>query len=461
VTDVRPNIVWITLDSVRADHTSLHDYRRDTTPTLAELAAEGVSFSSCFAPGTSTVYSSASFLTGTYPFRNGLRVTNDFLPRQLSTVPELLGAVDYTTACLSRNAYISPGTGLDRGFDRFEWIDSSRMVRAIPFSILLGYALRIRRHSAGFTTDAGKHSTPYIVNRMAYNWLDDLEESEPFFFYLHYNEPHHPYYPPLPYIDRYVDDIAFSLSEATSFAMEMHEHYREWIANGREFTEAEMEALKALYDAEIRYTDEMIGRLVRHIDNRSLGETVVVVTADHGDFFGEKGLLSHVLSVDDAVTWTPLVVRGFDIDVDPETIIQQIDVMQTLLAQAGAKTDQFQGVDLRHGKREYAFTNRAPVRTNTWKPHNPDFDLTRYHADALASVRTQQFRYQKSASRAELYELPDEGTDVSDRYPTERAKLDEVLTEWWKTDGVPVDAEDEDRMTDEMRRQLRDLGYVE
>lgn len=461
MTNTRPNIVWITLDSVRADHTSLQGYRRDTTPNLVALAAEGQSFSACFTPGKSTVYSSASFLTGTYPFRNGLRVTNDFLPSELSTVPELLGAVGYTTACLSRNAFIGPGTGLDRGFDRFEWIDSSRMLRAVPPSILLGYALRIRRHSAGFTTNTGKHSTPYILNRMACEWLDDLKKEEPFFCYLHYNEPHHPYYPPLPYLDLYVDDIEFSLAEAKGFVMEMHSEYRNWIANGREFSDAELETLEAMYDAEIRYTDEMIGRLVSHINDLDLGETVIVITADHGEFFGEKGLLSHVLSIDDAVTWTPLVVHGLDFEVDPDALVQQIDVMQTLLAQAGADTDQFQGIDLRHDQREYVFTNRAPVHTDSWREHNPAFDPDPYHAGELAGVRTKHFRYQKSTSRSELYELPDEQTDVSHDNPEIRAELDRVLTEWWQTEGIPVETTQGSRMTDEMRKQLRSLGYVE
>jgi uncharacterized sulfatase len=457
----RPNIVWLTLDSVRADHTSVHGYRRNTTPFLSELASDGVSFGSCHTPGKSTVYSSGSFLTGTYPFRHGLRITNEYLPEALSTVPELLGDVGYTTACLSRNAFVGPGTGLDRGFDRFEWIDSSRLLTAVPPSVLLGYALRIRSHSAGLTTDAGKHSTPYILNGMARRWLDDLRDEEPFFFYVHYNEPHHPYYPPLPYVDRYLDETEYTPAEAKSFVMEMHREYRNWIANGRELSEAELDVLRAMYDAEIRYTDEMVRAFVDHLDSLDLGETVVVVTSDHGDFFGEKGLLSHVLSLDDPVTWTPLVVRGLDFDVDTEMLVQQIDVVQTLLAQAGAETEQFQGVDLRHETREYAFSNREAVESDFWREYNPSFDPDRYHAGELASVRTKEFRYQKSASRAELYELPDEQTDVSEEYPETRAALDDVLSEWWQTQGVPIETTQGSRMTDEMRKQLRNLGYVE
>jgi len=457
----QPNIVWITLDSVRMDHTTMAGYERDTTPRIAAMAEEGFSHDKCISPGRATPYASASFLTGTYPFRHGLPWANEYLPNELETVPELLNEVGYQTVGLSRNSFVGPGTGLDRGFDRFEWVDSSRFIDAVPLTTLFGWALNIRRHSAGFTTNAGKHSTPYLMNGIAKRWIEDLLNEQPFFFYLHYNEPHHPYYPPLPFLDQYTEDITFTTEEATSFAMKMHREYRSWIANERQLTEDEIDALKALYDAEIRYTDKMVGRLFDYVNSANLNDTVFVVTADHGDYFGEKGLLSHVLAIDDGVTHTPLVVHGMDNLQTNSPVVQQIDLMQSLVEKAGGDTTQFQGFDIRSEKRKYAFTNRAAINESPWKEHNPEFDAGKYHKGKLTSIHTDTFRYQKSEGRAELYDLPDEETDVSDEHPDVAAKLDGALEDWLNTEDDLILGESQSRLDNDMRQQLRDLGYLE
>ncbi|MGZ0745993.1 sulfatase [Haloparvum sp. AD34] len=457
----QPNVVWITLDSVRMDHTTMGGHTRDTTPNISELADSGFSHDTCITPGQGTPYSSGSFLTGTYPFHHGLQLENEYLPEELATVPELLRGVGYRTAGLSRNSFVSPGTGLDRGFDRFEWLNSTRLFNIVPTSVLLKWALNIRQHSAGFTLDAGKHSTPFLMNGIAKRWLNDLSESEPFFLYLHYNEPHHPYYPPLPYLDEYTDDIAFSTEEAASFAMEMHAKYRSWVANDKDLTEEELEALRALYDAEIRYTDEMIGRLFDYTQSLDLEDTVFVITSDHGDFFGEKNLLSHVLSIDDGVTHTPLVVHGLEEIRTDSPVIQQIDVMEALVAEAGGETEQFQGIDIRKETREFAISNRAPIDEETWKEYNSEFDASRFHSGKLTSIHTGKFRYQYSTDKSELFRLPDENHDLSDVFPNVADHLDRKLEEWLSEFGKPVKTTEQSELTNEMQQQLRDLGYVE
>jgi arylsulfatase A-like enzyme len=458
--DTQPNIVWVTLDSVRADHTTMNGYERDTTPRLAEIAQDGVNFETCISAGNGTPVSSASMLTGTYPFRHGLKLTNEFLPDELSTVPELLGEAGYRTACISRNSFLGPGTGLDRGFDRFEWIDSSRFLEAVPKRVLLGWLLNIREHSAGLTLDAGKHATPYLVNGMAKRSLSNLAETEPFFLYLHYNEPHRPYYPPHSYLDEYTDEIAFSTQEAAEFAMDVHERNDALAAGNLDLSDDEWDALHAMYDAEIAYTDEMIGRLFDYVQQLDLEDTIFVVTADHGELLGEKGLLSHVLVIDDAVLRVPMVAHGLE-DVGNHDLIQQLDVMQTIVERAGGDTSQFQGVDLRTETREYAFANRGEIDLKRWRSANPDFDPEPFHVGELASIRSTEFRYLQSEQRGELHKLPDEETDVSDECPDVRDELATVLEEWWETEGTPIESTRESQLDEAMREQLRDLGYAE
>lgn len=459
-----PDIVWVTLDSVRADHTSMDGYRRDTTPNLQRIAkqANGTYFSHCFASGNGTPVSSASILTGTQPSRHGIGSGNEVIPDALPTVPEQLQKVGYRTACISRNSYVSAGTGLNRGFKRFKWISSSSLLREVPKWTLFKWGLNIRRHSAGFTTDPAKHATPFLMNDIAKGWLSELaSEGDPFYCYLHYNEPHRPYHPPLPYLDTYTDEIAADSKEAVEIAMRVHENADDIMSNGCDLSERELEAMKAMYDAEIRYTDECIGRLFDHIQsfNRNV---IFVVTADHGELFCDHGLLAHRLVVTDPVTHVPLVVHGLnDIADSADDVVQHIDISNTLVALAGGSTETFQGVDLRTQTREGAISQRGPEDFELYLKRNPEFNTDRYHSGFLTSYRTLTHRFQTSEDRDELFAPPDEETDVSDEYPEIATDLQQKVSQWLDTNGGRVSTEQESRLTEDMRAQLRDLGYVE
>jgi uncharacterized sulfatase len=460
----RPNVLWITLDSVRADHTPMGGYERDTTPNLQRIADSeaGRYFSNCFAAGIATPLSAASMLTGVFPSRHGHKITNESVPGELDTIPERFRDAGYATAGLSRNSYVSSGTGLDRGFDRFEWLASSTLLDALDPTTLAKYLLNIRRHSAGMTYDTAKHATPYLMNKVGTQWLTDLSDEQPFFAYLHYNEPHRPYYPPKPYLDRYTDDLDISASEAADIAMRIHEEMGEIIAKGGDITETERRALIAMYDAEIAYTDEMIGRLFDHVRSLDMDDTVVVITADHGELFGERGLLAHRFAINDAVTRVPLVVHGLgDVDYPSDELIQHVDVMRTLAALGGTSTDGLQGIDLRESVREFAISQRPAANFEPYLDHDPSFDTSRFHAGMLTSARTHDYRYERSDDDAKLFALPDETTDVSDEYPEVRDRLDDELSRWLEAEGEPITTGEDAELTGAMQKQLQDLGYLE
>ena len=459
---MQPNIVWITLDSIRADHTSMGGYKRDTTPNIDRIGREGQSFDHCISSGTGTPYSSASILTGTYPSRHGVKITNEYLPEQLATLPELLGDAGYHTACLSRNSYVSPGTGLDRGFDRFEWISGSTILDAVPLRTLVKYFFNLRRHSAGLALDTAKYATPYVMNDTVKRWLRDLQQQDPFFLYLHYNEPHRPYYPPLPYVDRYTDEIEMSPQEAAEFSIDVHRNLDEYIADGLDFSDDEWDALYAMYDAEIRYTDEMIGQLFDYIQSLDLEDTIFIITADHGELFGERGLLSHKVVVDDALTHVPLVTHGFeDIAHQTDELLQHVDLTTTLVEMFGEPTPQLQGIDLREQTREHAFVQRGPFDFELFKQFNSDFDDSIFHHGLVHGVRTKQHRFEMSGGMKRLYALPDETTDVRSSYPEIADELETTLDGWVEENGSHIETDAESKLDDAMRQQLRDLGYVE
>ncbi|WP_254830853.1 sulfatase [Haloglomus salinum] len=461
--DSRPNVVWVTLDSVRQDRTTMGGHDRDTTPRLQHMAGAGRSFSTCIAAGIWTLPSSASILTGTYPSHNTVGVDGETIPPELPTVAERFSDAGYRTACLSRNGHLSGATGMDRGFDRFEWIAASTLLSAAGPRTLAKYLLNIRRHSAGLTTDTAKHATPFLMNDIAKRWLDDLAGEEPFFYYLHYNEPHRPFVPPLPWQDRYTSDIDATAEEAIDIAMDAHRNMHARVASGDPLTDREREALLAMYDAEVAYTDECVGRLhdrVRGLDTDR--ETVFVVTADHGEMLGDRGLLAHNLVVDDALVNVPLVASGLDdLAVEDDDLVQHTDLMRTLLEAAGADTDRVQGIDLREEGREFAISQRGPANFDLYLDHDATFDTSRFHESLLTGLRTETHRYQRSEDRTELLALPGETTDVSESEPELAAELEARLDEWLATEGKPVGEGRDAEFDDAMRRQLSDLGYVE
>lgn len=457
----RPNIVWVTLDSVRQDHTSMADYARDTTPRIQRIANEsaGQSYRNCIGHSKSTLPASGAILTCTPPSHNTVGITGETVPDSIPTVAERFSEAGYHTACLSRNSFVSSATDLDRGFDQFEWLAASTIHRA-GVRTLGKYLLNLRRHSAGFTTNTAKHATPFLMNEVAKRWLRSAESrAEPSFFYLHYNEPHRPYYPPLPYRDRYTSDLNISPSEAGERAMDLHYSQKERIAHG-DFTDDDLAVLEAMYDAEIAYTDEMVGRLFEFVQSLDLCETVFVVTADHGELFGELGLLGHNLALHDGLTNVPLVTHGLETAAESDDLLQHIDVMRTLLELADADTESTDGIDLRSGARNHAFSQREAGQFKPYLKHNPEFDTERYHEPMLTAVRTRRFKHLTSEQKAELFELPDEETDVSAEFPGADEDLAAVAREWLATTAKPVTEGDEGEFTEAMERQLEDLGYI-
>lgn len=457
-----PNIVWITLDSVRADHTTMGGYDRNTTPRISDIAQsiDGKYFDRCFSHGKYTLASTTSILTGTYPSRNQAGYEHEVLPTNISTVPELLGDVGYQSAGFSSNRYVSSETGLDRGFDDFTWLHPSTLLSNVRLSSLLRYGLNIRRHSAGFQMNPYKHATPYLLNRAVRNWVDSVADDRPSFIYLHYNEPHRPYYPPLPYLDEYTGSLSMDSTEAAEYSLSVHENLERIVADGCSLSDQEMAALVAMYDSEIKYTDEMVGRAIDYIRSENDRKTIVVVTSDHGELFGEYGLLGHKFVLHDELTRVPLVTSGLDIDYDSRSFVQHSDIINTILSDVGVDTEPIQGIDLRSEVRDRVINQDHDTDYGPFREHNPDYDVSRFHEGEVSALRTPKYRFHMSDEKSQLYELPDTTTDVSGGNREIASELCRELTEWLDTKGEPVDAVTEAEYSEEMREHLVDMGYL-
>ncbi len=462
----KPNIVWLTLDSVRQDHTTMGGYERNTTPNIQRLAdrSDAVAFSNAIAHAPATRPSGPSILSGTYPSRHGTYFGDrTAFSEELPTVAELLSEVGYRTAAVSNNGFVGPATNVDRGFDEFTLLGSTprEIWRNVGSISLLKYLLQIRRHSVGFSTDVHAHSGAYLVNELAKRQVRDFaNRREPGFLYVHYNEPHRAYYPPLPYLDAFTDDLEVSSKEAASIAMDVHHNLLDVIANGIDLADEELNALKAMYDAEIAYTDERVGALLDIIDE-NLEDTIIVVTSDHGELFGEDGMLAHKFSMHNAVLEVPLVVAGVN-SLDDGGLVQHADVIETVLDCVGADTRTVQGVDLRESRREYAISQYPGGSLKPLLDRNQEFPDDRYPTEPYSVIQDGTHKFVERPGEGRLYELPDEEMDLQDTEVDVAETLAGELSRWKEVSGRPAgDGDDTVEVDDSLRDQLADLGYLE
>jgi len=465
----RPNILWITLESVRQDHTSLGEDERGTTPNIERIATstDGIALQNCFAHARWTPASTASMLTGTHLTTHRVGYESDEvhqLPRELDTVPELLRTQGYRTGGLSSNSYLSSATGLDRGFDRFLWPDRYDALRN-PTSVLR-FLLKPERHRNLPMAAKQLNLTYELLTDVAKRWTEAFRGTgDPFFLYLHYNTPHHPYRPPHGILDERLQGTGLTPTEAIQTARNVTENMWEVMANGCDLTDRERTSLQATYDAAIAYVDRLVGDLVDDVLSSGRGDTVIVITGDHGELFGEQGVLGHNLVLDDGLLNVPMVVHGFDDlthTVGSQDLVQHIDVMQTLVTATGCSTSQFQGIDLRKDTRDAVLAQRGPRPGDIDRllENNPQFEADRFHTGLLDAIRTDSFKYVESDEGAELYRLPDETTDVSKDHPAENDRLAARLNEYRsERSGHPEDRQRAD-FSDAMRAQLKDMGYI-
>jgi len=468
----RPNVVVFVLDSVRYDHTSLAG--DGTTPNLRRIAdrADGASYGAAIAHTRYTLPSSASILTGRHPGDHGVGFGSNSLEPTVPTVAESFREAGYQTALVSNNYFVSPETGLDRGFETATVLPDSPvdLLKTVGVGPVARWLANIRRHSAGFEPDKYRHSGAYLTAKLVEQRLDALESTdEPFFLYVHFNQPHRPYYPPLSWFETYGDRFDMSRSEAGDFVMDVHENLVEKVAEGCPFTDDEWAALRALYDAGVEYTDTFVGSLFDRVRER-FDDSVVAVTADHGEHLGERGALGHKYVLDDAVLRVPLVLSGVDVP-STATPVQHTDLMRTLLAEAGAESGFVDGIDLREETREFAVSQDAARSLEPIHEVNPDFDASQFFPGAddtlprRTAMRTATHRYVRGADgTGALFRLPDETTDVAADAPRTAAVCEEELTAWL-ADREPVRdpdaAGDDGAISDATKSRLMNMGYLD
>jgi arylsulfatase len=282
----QPNIVVLAVDALRMDHCSMHGYHRETTPELDRFGRENLLFSTAISASSHTREAAPPLISGQWPeaYRvGGFTQVEEPFPEQLRTA-------GYRTGAFHSNPYLSRAYDYDSGFEQF--FDDLYLARhrllALAQKAIDKYVIRKGEYYA---------RAPEL-NRRALEWLDSLDD-EPFFLYTHYMDVHGPYHAP----DREFAAESLSASEAEDL-------YRRSWTDPESITEAEQGLLVDSYDDEIRCLDAKIGSFLADLEERGLlEETLVVITADHGDAFGEHGYYEHPRYLHDEITHVPLFVR--------------------------------------------------------------------------------------------------------------------------------------------------------
>jgi len=335
----KPNVVVVVLDAHRVDRLGCYGYPRPTSPRLDAFAADAAVFENCISASTWTIPSHASMFTGLLPSEHGADIDHPMLDEKFTTMASFLKNDGYETIALSNNDLINPSSGLSRGFDRLLFPMSLHEIRGNDIDRFfdetlypLGY---VNTWLGALTThDFGAKYT----NQLLSNWLDRRDRRKPFFLFINYFETHSPYRPYLPHRKLFIEserlDASYRVERAWGKVFEYSLLKRDVL------TPFDLQLISDLYDAEVRKLDDSVGELLEIVARRtSLDNTLVIITADHGENLGDHHQLLHTWCVYDSLAHVPLIVR-YPKRLSPgrrKDLVQTIDFWPTVMDAVSGK----------------------------------------------------------------------------------------------------------------------------
>ena len=396
-----PNVVLITIDTVRADHLGCYGYTAIQTPTLDALAHDGVVFDRAISQVPLTWPSHAAILTGTYPFQNGVQdFTGQPLAPQFQSVAQVFRRHGYSTGAVISAFVLDRSWGLARGFDFYDDAFSAET---------------FQKKDIGLVDRRAEESVTHAIQ-----WLRKTPH-RPFFFWLHLYDPHSPYDPPEP------------------FHTEYHDH---------------------LYDGEIAYADHELGRLVTWLkQNQLYDRTLIAMLSDHGESLGDHGEHEHGFFVYNSTVHVPLIVKPpAGSGIRPGRVprpVETVAVAPALLQFAGVKDaieKQFQS----HGLFGPEAEKEDASYSETFYPFS-SFGWSPLHA-----LETGRYHY-IDAPRAELYDLatdPEEKNNLASGQTATVAVLKDKITSLLRERPFTHTSDAKATVSPDAAEKLRALGYV-
>jgi arylsulfatase A-like enzyme len=450
-----PNVLLIVLDTVRADRLSCYGYEKPTTPELDAFAREATRFTEFYSTSSWTIPSHSSLFTGLFPVSHGATQEKMILDRSFVTLAETFADAGYRTWAASGNPYASSAAGLGQGFHEFveTWsVDPRLSEREEPY-------------------------LPHAANEAFEGFLERNGPERPFFAFINYMEAHFPFRPPQPHLSRFLPR-GTSLSKALRLgALHQTEFYA-----GQKLTAEELRIVSGLYDGELAFLSRVVGDLLEALRRDGRFEnTLIVITSDHGEHFGENDLYGHMFGLYNTSVHVPLLVRRPGGEgrgrTDPRPA-QVLDLFPTILAEAGVDAPTgHQGIDLSAGEGRRAILSEYYYPSQVFnlfaeRKLSQNAELARYKRRLRALQRDGRRLIWSSNGQHELYDLRSDPGETHDLYDPEQperaadlaaalqAELDRIAP-GVELEGTPLPAQGGAPVVDEAaQKALRALGYV-
>ena len=434
----RPNLVLVSIDTLRADHLTAYGYERSTSPEISRLASEGILFGQAFSQSPKTATSHMSLFTGVYPPAHRVANWGERQVRRLSddvpTLATLLARSGYRTEAHTEGGNVSARLGFDQGFEVY----------------------REHRSAESVFEEAGR-----ALDRFAQDY-----DGAPFFLFIHTFEVHDPYVPPAEFADQFVEpsysgDIVGSKEELESLAggANYWARHTEYWKRVDPNDPADIQHLKDLYDAGILFTDSHFAAFRKHLRRLDLeDETIVVVLSDHGEEFSEHGAFLHN-SLFQEILHVPLIFRfpasmGITSGRRIQGVVRLIDVMPTLLeVLALPAPEHLQGASL------------LPLLAVEETPVRPVFSQW-LAGGRIVALRDGEWKYIRVKQQEQLFDLstdPKESVDRLSERPEVlvrlRAQVDEIIGDSYAF-AETLTWTPPPELDQKTRDQLEALGYL-
>ncbi|NNE10564.1 MAG: sulfatase [Gemmatimonadetes bacterium] len=472
-----PNVVLFLIETTRADHLSCYGYERETSPRIDEIAAEGVLFETFYVAAPFSGPSKATLHTGLWPHNNGVRGMPQRILPEAKTMAEFFRSQGYETAGYASGFFMGPEYNYHKGCRTYEALgrpyDSFRFATA-----LRGLELRLHKLTPWYLPEQERYELVNATHGVprALDWID-ATGGAPFFCLFELNEPHTIYEPIPPFETMFAPkktDYTLMEDSRRNLAPRYEVVYN-YPETG--YTEEDLEYSIALYDGEIAWIDDAIGRFCDALEERGiLDNTIIVVTSDHGENFGEHGTWFEHTQLYEQSLRVPMVIRypaKLPAGKRVESPVQAVDVFPTLVELAGYEYDgPLDGVSLVRKVENDIPDYPVFAEDNILRdPALLDYENYRVYLPGVAGkwrmVRDGDYKLiyipNPAGDEYELFNVaqdPMETTNLVREEPEVFARLKETLHAWIATDergDQDVDA----GMIEGMRDQLRALGYLQ
>ena len=411
------NVVLIVIDTLRRDHLSAYGYELETSPALDRLAAEALRYDAAISQAPWTTPSIGALMTSRYPTALGIRGERNALSGELELLPEALAGAGYHTAGVISHSFLGSDWNFDQGFEVFNE------------EHVLGHA--------AVTSEGVTEVATRLAGQLA-------AEAEPFFLFVHYFDPH----------AAYVEHEASAFGGAGDYAGEVKSGllFKELRGMTDRVDAEDLHEIRRLYDSEIRFTDGHIGRLLEQLrESGAWDDTLIIVTADHGEEFLDHGQFGHAKSLYEELVGVPLLIKApARLGITPGVVeepVALVDLYPTILEVTGVPgPDDLEGEPL---------LPVAPLG-------RPIFTETGRGGRGFAVVDGGLKLIVQRDGSCELYDLHAdraEQTDLAEARPADVERLGALVEEWREAQRGKVKGGAKVQLDRERSKRIENLGY--